>query len=493
MFSIYKKQFKEYENESNFVLLLYEGNTDKRTNKNPKKDFYIGVFQLFKQNTHLNTTALPLFDNSENKINSIHLIPSLRKNKNEFLILYSTSLCIYLQNKSDFDKIFDLSNYNLNGKIEIKFTRINLDTSSLLILFNNNNIIETKIRGIIENKNFKDFQKYLFNDKSSLKNKKPQNESNDTSYQYKNFSYSYFKDISGIAKRFIFNIGNNTQEINEVFYINQINSYLGILSYGKKFLYLINNNTFKLDLEIRSIYGEMRIILFENDLLFISTEDNNLYIIDLIKMELVHILEGHFNVIVDVICIELNDQNSNKDSSLINAVRNNTMLNNFGGKNNKQYDLNWGPSEKVYFKQITFAQDCLGAKSLRHNANAIKNYVPPKREDSSKRINNTNKIRNYKYTLYTFGKDGKCFQWEINSNKATNNKAPKNNNNIQIKLCSNKTVKPKNPIQEIIIPNTNNNPFMGCCLNNNGLMVLTQREITKTKINCNIYKVNWQS
>ena len=174
MFSIYKKQFKEYENESNFVLLLYEGNTDKRTNKNPKKDFYIGVFQLFKQNTHLNTTALPLFDNSENKINSIHLVPSLRKNQNEFLILYSTSLCIYLQNKSDFDKIFDLSNYNLNGKIEIKFTRINLDTSSLLILFNNNNIIETKIRGIIENKNFKDFQKYLFNDKSSLKNKKPQ-------------------------------------------------------------------------------------------------------------------------------------------------------------------------------------------------------------------------------------------------------------------------------------------------------------------------------
>jgi hypothetical protein len=170
------------------------------------------------------------------------------------------------------------------------------------------------------------------------------------------------------------------------------------------------------------------------------------------------------------------------------------VLNNFRGKNNKEYDLNWGPSEKVYFKQITFDQDCLGAKSLRHNANAIKNYVPPKREDSSKRINNNNKIRNYKYTLYTFGKDGKCFQWEINNNKTTSNsKIQKNNNIIQIKLCSNKTVKPKNPIQEIIIPNTNDNPFMGCCLNNNGLMVLTQREITKTKINCNIYKVNWQS
>jgi hypothetical protein len=387
-----------------------------------------------------------------------------------------------------------LSNFNFNGKLEIKLTKINFDTSSLLILFNNNNIIETKIRGIIENKNFKDFQKYLFNDKFSSKNKKLQNESNDASYQYKNFSYSYFKDISGSAKRFIFSIGNNTQEINDVFYINQTNSYLGILSYGKKFLYLINNNTFKLDLEIRSIYGEMRIILFENDLIFISTEDNNLYIIDLIQMELVHILEGHFNVIVDLISIELNDQNSNKDSSLINAIRNNTVLNNFRGKNNKQYDLNWGPSEKVYFKQITFDQDCLGAKSLRHNANAIKNYVPPKREDSSKRMNNNNKIRNYKYTLYTFGKDGKCFQWEINNNKTTSNsKIQKNNNIIQIKLCSNKTVKPKNPIQEIIIPNTNDNPFMGCCLNNNGLMVLTQREITKTKINCNIYKVNWQS
>jgi hypothetical protein len=97
--------------------------------------------------------------------------------------------------------------------------------------------------------------------------------------------------------------------------------------------------------------------------------------------------------------------------------------------------------------------------------------------------------------LYTFGKDGKCLQWEINNNKITNSssKVQKNNNIIQIKLCSHKTVKPKNPIQEIIIPNTNDNPFMGCCLNNNGLMVLNQKEITKTKINCNIYKVNWQS
>lgn len=59
MFLIYKKQFKEYENESNFVLLLYEDNANKRTNRNQKKDFYIGVFQLFKQNTHLHTTALP--------------------------------------------------------------------------------------------------------------------------------------------------------------------------------------------------------------------------------------------------------------------------------------------------------------------------------------------------------------------------------------------------------------------------------------------------
>lgn len=348
------------------------------------------------------------------------------------LIVFATKKNIYIQNVVTYNLFFDLRNFNMT----INSIKYNEDNKSLFVIINDYYLFELSLQyPTISMKNFDILLKML-------EKKQKNNAINVIQYDYYSepeqicFSLSFIREVTNFELISKFN-----RKITE---IKNNSSFIGVRFDKDKSIYILNNNNMIVQSQIVPDYGEIKYWSFYDNIIFIGCEDDNIYVIDTNIFHIIFILEGHKNIITDLICYK-------------QLITSNTTI-----------------IKGIDFKQVTY-------RTLFNNKNNINGSI-----DSLSQSKGLTE-QYYKYEVLTVGKDGLIIKWSFDY-KEHNRVNESNTNSIkQIKLIPIKKHKIINPIIKYSLDNKN--PIVGCCYHqkNKKIFTLCQRDIYTKSIEYKTY------
>lgn len=425
--------------ENNIIVFLF----DEKRIENDDNNNKITIITLGTDHESINQVTLPIKEKSEAEITSCILISRV-ENIKEDIIIFSTKFSIYVQNVVTYNLLFDVHELGY----EINYFYYNEERKSLFVVMNKIYFIELNLKyKTIPSNNIISLLKMIKNTNDKKKN----NVLEISHYDYYaeqnqnevTFSCSY---IQQVLKFDLFSQFNH-----QILSVKSNDKYIGIMLGNMKSVYVLSYETMKVVCHIKAEYGIIKYWSFEQDFLFISPEDNKIYIIDTNIFEIIFILEGHKNYINDLICFQ-----------------NKTHIDCFDSKN-------------FNFKQVTYN------KILMDNSN--KNRLNERGEKYKKK---RHFISINKYMVLSIGSDGMMIKWSFSYNTCNKNIDVSNNtNNVrQIKLISISIYKIIYP--QIVIPLKNDTPFLSFCYNsfNHKIYTLSQRDIYKSVIEYKSYNLS---
>lgn len=426
--------------ENNIIVFLF---TEKRKEKDNNKNNKITVFNLGTNNESVSQVALPIKDKNDTIITSCILI-SRAENIKEDIIIFSTKFSIYVQNVVTYNLLFDVHELGY----EINSFYYNDERKSLFVVMNEVYLIELNLKyKTIPANNIIPLLRMMNSKNTSSKS----NILKISHYDYYaepnqnevTFSCSY---IQQILKYDLFSQFNQ-----QILDVRSNEKYIGIMISNMKSVFIFIYETMKVICQIKAEYGIIKYWSFEQGFLFISPEDNKIYVIDTNIFEIIFILEGHKNYISDLKCYRKTTQVESCDLNNLN------------------------------FKQVIYN------KILMKNSNEIKAGMKNEKYEKKKPIFSINN-----YTVLSTGSDGMMIKWSFVYNKSDKsvNIYSSTNNIRQIKLISISIYKIIYP--QIVIPLKNDTPFLAFCYNsfNHKLYTLSQRDIYKSVIEYKSYIVN---
>lgn len=390
----------------------------------------INLLSLGDKRESSSKITLPL-NNTDKEIIQCIVVPSVDINKDD-LIVFATKKCIYVQNVVTYNLFFDVRNFNMN----INSIKYNDDNHSLFVILNDYYLIELSLQyQTISMKNYDILLKML---EKVQKN----NAINVVQYEYFSspneltFSLSFIKEVTNFeliskCNKKLKDVKNNT-------------SLIGVKFDRDKRIYILNYDNMIVQCQIVPDYGEIKYWSFYDNILFIGCEDDNLYVIDTNVFEVIFILEGHKNIITDLLC-------------------------------SKQVITSYSPIIKdTDFKQVTYRTLFNSKINVSDSLDTL---------SSGKGITE----QYYKYEVITMGKDGLVLKWSFDY-KEQNRIIDSTQDTIkQIKLIPIKKHKILNPVYRYSLDNSI--PILGCCYNskNKKLYTLCQRDVYNKSIEYKTY------